>query len=145
MEIINRQLTNIEIYPKEINPDISKIKVLPPLHDSTRPIAPLVTAEYTLNKNEKCIYFRILVFIDSGNVSQPKFGVIDNETDYYVQYDFPDTPQTTSYSAWYFEATYTPTIDINRVTIYNNNASSRTSRGTTIIILERDSKVKILK
>ena len=121
-------LTPIIITPLSIAQNLPFTAVKAPFDDPSKPIAPLVTAVYV----KDAFIFRILVFIDSNNITEPTFSVDINNSDFYVQYDFKEEVPK-SYTAWYIYVSYTsPYID--KVTVYNSDMDPKTSRGTVTIV-----------
>jgi hypothetical protein len=118
------KLIPIIVEPIVIGQKVPASLVKAPIEDFSRPIAPLVSAEYI----KGALNFRIVVFIDSNNTKAPTFGVASNNTDFYLQYDSrEEVPK--SYTAWYIDVFYTCKY-VDKVTVYNNDIDPVTSRGT---------------
>jgi hypothetical protein len=118
------KLKPIIVTPIAIGQNIPASLVKAPVNDFSRPIAPLITAEYI----KDAVNFRIVDFIDSNNTKAPTLGVASNNTDFYLQYDSrEEVPK--SYTAWYIDVFYTCKY-VDKVTVYNNDIDPVTSRGT---------------
>jgi hypothetical protein len=114
----------IAITPVAIGQHLPTCLIKAPTIDFSKPIPPLVTAEYI----NGAINFRIVVFIDSKNTKAPSFSVTRNNLDFYLQYDsIEEAPK--SFTAWYIDVSYTCKY-IDKVTVYNSDKDPITSRGT---------------
>lgn len=122
------KLKPIIVVPIAICQNLPANLVKAPIEDFSKPIAPLVSAEYI----KDAVNFRIVVFIDSNNTKAPTFGVASNNTDFYLQYDSrEEVPK--NYTAWYIDVFYTCKY-IDKVTVYNNDIDPITSRGTVTTV-----------
>lgn len=104
--------------------------------DPTKEVAPLVTADNYTWADKAHLRVRIIVF-SSSLYLEPIIGVTNNNSFFYIQEGDkvqPDIPVPAPYNVYYFHVELITDYLVNEITVFNNLADPKTSRGTVTTV-----------